>query len=41
MDLPSRMIVVESAIALISFSLWEMMMQVMPSSRRPRSRPSR
>jgi hypothetical protein len=29
--MPSRMIVVESAMAAISLSLWLMMMQVMPS----------
>ncbi len=38
---PSRMIVIESAMASISLSLWEMMMLVMPRERRPRSRSSR
>ena len=38
---PSRRIVIESAIAAISLSLCEMITQVMPSSRRPRSRSSR
>jgi len=39
--LPSRMIVTESEIASISFSLWEIMMQVMPCSLSWRMRPSR
>ena len=38
---PSRRIVTESAIASISLSLCEMITQVMPSSRSPRSRSSR
>ena len=40
-DLPSRMIVIESAICSISLSLWEMMMEVMPRPFRPSIRSSR
>ncbi len=38
---PSRITVVESAIAVISLSLWEIMMQVIPRSRSRRSSSSR
>ena len=40
-DLPSRMMVMESAICSISLSLWLIMMQVTPLERRPAMRSSR
>ena len=41
MDLPSRMMVMESAICSISLSLWLIMMQVTPLERSPAMRSSR